>query len=42
MRRAGAELAVAIHGLTTKAQREHARHKIDDLIKDMTELAEES
>jgi hypothetical protein len=42
MRRAGAELAVAIHGLTTKAQREHARHKIDDLIKDMTELAEAS
>jgi hypothetical protein len=42
MRRAGAELAVAIHGLTSKAQREHARHKIDDLIRDMTELAEES
>ncbi len=41
MRRSGAELAAAIHGLTTKAQREHARHKFDDLIREMTELAQE-
>lgn len=41
MRRSGAELAAAIHGLTTRAQREHARHKFDDLIRELTELAQE-
>ncbi len=41
MRRAGAELAAAIHGLTTRAQRDHARTKFDDLIRDLTELAQE-
>ena len=39
LRRAAAELAVAIHALTTPAQRAHARHKLDDLIHDFTELS---
>lgn len=42
LRRASAELAVAIHALTTKAQRDHARHKFDDLIRELGELAQES
>lgn len=41
MRRSGAELGAAIHGLTTKEQRDRARHKFDDLIREMTELAQE-
>lgn len=39
LRRASAELAVAIHALMTPAQREHARSKLDDLIHDFTELS---
>jgi hypothetical protein len=42
LRRASAELAVAIQALTTPAQRAHAQHKIDDLIRDLTELSQES
>jgi hypothetical protein len=41
LRRASAELAVAIHALMTPAQREHARLKLDDLIHDFTELSRE-
>lgn len=37
-RRADAELAASIHALTTPAQREHARHKLDDLIREIGEL----
>lgn len=40
LRRAAAELAVAIHALTTPDQRAHARHKLDDLIHDFTELSQ--
>ena len=42
MRRASAELAVAIHAMATPAQREHARQKFDDLIHDFTELSREA
>ena len=42
LRRASAELAVAIHTLMTPAQREHARSKLDDLIHDFTELSRET
>ena len=42
LRRASAELAVAIHALTTPTQRAHAQHKIDDLIRDLTELSQEN
>lgn len=42
LRRASAELAVAIHALMTPAQREHARSKLDDLIHDFTELSRET
>lgn len=41
LRRESADLAVAIHALTTPAQRAHAQHKIDDLIRDLTELSTE-
>jgi len=41
LRRASAELAVAIHALTTQAQRAHAEHKLGDLIRDFTELSRE-
>jgi len=41
LRRASAELAVAIHALTTPAQRAHAQQRIDDLIRDLTELSQE-
>ena len=41
LRRASAELAVAIHALTTPAQRAHAEHKLGDLIRDFTELSQE-
>lgn len=39
MRRAAAELAVAIHAMMTPAQRDHARQKLDDLIHDFSELS---
>jgi hypothetical protein len=42
MRRASAELAVAIHALTTQEQRAHAKQKLDDLIRDFTELSQEN
>lgn len=42
LRRGAAELVVALHGLTTSAQREHARHKFDDLIQELTGLAQEN
>lgn len=42
LRRASADLAVAIHALTTPAQRAHAQQRIDDLIRDLTELSQES
>jgi len=32
---------VAIHALTTAAQRAHAQQKMDDLIHDMSELSQE-
>lgn len=41
LRRASADLAVAIHALTTPAQRAHAQQRIDDLIRDLTELSQE-
>jgi hypothetical protein len=41
LRRTSADLAVAIHALTTPAQRAHAQQKIDDLIRDLTELSQE-
>jgi hypothetical protein len=42
LRRASAELAVAIHALMTPKQRGHAEQKLDDLIRDFTELARET
>jgi hypothetical protein len=39
MRRASADLTVAILAMATPAQREHARQKFDDLIHDVTELS---
>jgi hypothetical protein len=41
LRRASAELAVAIHAMTSPAQRAHAEHKLGDLIRDFTELSQE-
>lgn len=41
LRRAEAELIVAILVLSTPAQRAHARHKLDELIRDFTELSQE-
>lgn len=41
LRRASAELAIAILGLTTPAQRAHAQQKLDDFIHDFTELAQQ-
>ncbi|MCX7155463.1 MAG: DUF6279 family lipoprotein [Rhodocyclales bacterium] len=41
LRRASAELAVAIHAMTTAAQRAHAEHKLGDLIRDFTELSQD-
>lgn len=40
LRRAEAELIVAIHALATPAQRAHARHKLEELIRDFTELSQ--
>lgn len=42
LRRAAAELAVAIHAMTSPGQRAHARHKLDDLMRDFTELSQEA
>ena len=42
MRRASAELTVAILAMATPAQRDHARQKLDDLIHDFTELSQET
>ena len=42
MRRASAELTVAILAMATPAQRDHARQKFDDLIHDFTELSQET
>ena len=41
LRRTAAELAVAIHALTTPAQRAHAGHKLGDLIRDFTALSQD-
>ena len=41
LRRASAELAVAIHALTTPAQRAHAEHKLGELMRDFTELSQQ-
>ncbi|TND00091.1 MAG: hypothetical protein FD118_3409 [Rhodocyclaceae bacterium] len=41
LRRSSAELAVAIHAMTTPAQRAHAEHKLGDLIRDFTELSQD-
>ena len=41
LRRASAEITVAIHAMTTPAQRAHAEHKLGELIRDFTELSQE-
>jgi len=41
LRRASAEIAVAIHAMTTAAQHAHAEHKLEELIRDFTELSQE-
>lgn len=41
LRRASAEIAVAIQAMSTAAQRAHAQQKLDELIRDFTELSEE-
>ncbi|MDP2825644.1 MAG: DUF6279 family lipoprotein [Sulfuritalea sp.] len=40
LRRASAELSIAILALTTPAQRAHTQQKLDDLIRDFTELSQ--
>ncbi|MBI5900072.1 MAG: hypothetical protein HZB40_12675 [Rhodocyclales bacterium] len=42
LRQASSELAAAIQALTTPAQREHARTRFDDLIREIGELAQEA
>ena len=42
LRRAGAELSIAVVAMATPAQRAHARQKLDDLISDFTQLAQEA
>lgn len=42
LRRASAELSVAVLAMTTPAQRAHAQHKLGDLMRDFTELAQET
>jgi HAMP domain-containing protein len=42
LRKESSELAAAIQALTTPAQREHARSKFDDLIREIGELAQEA
>lgn len=39
LRRASAELAVLIHGMTSSAQRTHALHKLGDLMHDFSDLS---
>ncbi len=41
LRKSAAELTANVQALTTPAQREHARQKFDDLIRELTELASE-
>ena len=41
LRRASAEITVAVHAMTTAAQRAHAEHKLGELIRDFTELSQE-
>lgn len=41
LRKASTELTATIQGMTTAAQREHARQKFGDLIRELTELAQE-
>lgn len=41
LRRQTAELAIALHAMTTPTQRNHARDRIDDLVRDLTELSGE-
>ena len=41
LRRASAELAVAIHALTTPMQRTHAELKLGDLMRDLSELSQD-
>jgi hypothetical protein len=42
LRRASAELAVAVLAMTTPTQRAHAQHKLGDLMRDFTELSRET
>jgi hypothetical protein len=42
LRRASAELTAAIVALATPPQRAHAAQKLDDLIRDFTELSQET
>lgn len=42
LRRASAELAVAVLAMTTPAQRAHAQNKLGDLMRDFTELAQDT
>ena len=42
LRRTAAELAVAIHAMTTPLQRIHAEQKLGDLIRDLSELSQDS
>ncbi|MDP1613467.1 MAG: DUF6279 family lipoprotein [Sulfuritalea sp.] len=41
LRRASADLAIAIHAMATPAQRTHAGHKLDALGQDFTELSQQ-
>ena len=41
LRRASAELSVAVLAMTTPAQRAHVQHKLGDLMRDFTELSQE-
>lgn len=41
LRRASAEIAVAIHAMSTATQRAHAQQKLDELVRDFTELSQE-
>jgi len=42
LRKASAELTASVQAMTTPAQRDHARHKFDDLIREVGELAQEN
>lgn len=41
LRRASAELAVAIHAMASPAQRAHAEHKLGELMRDFTEMSQD-